>query len=52
MSINSDGKIIYQSVGEAIKQYTQYCGYILKFLEKVEGEVNEAKASINLNKNA
>lgn len=31
---DTDDKIIYQSVGEAIKQYTQYCGYILKFLEK------------------
>lgn len=29
-----DKYIIFKTVGEAIKQYTQYCGYILKFLEK------------------
>lgn len=25
---------VYATVGEAIKQYTKYCDYILKFLEK------------------
>lgn len=29
-----DERIIYETVSEAIKQYTQYCDYILKFLEK------------------
>ncbi len=31
---NLDKMIIYKSVGEAIEQYNQYCGYIIKFLEK------------------
>lgn len=29
-----DKRIIYKTVGEAIKQYSDYCKYILKFLEK------------------
>lgn len=31
---NIDQDIIYQSVGQAIDQYAQYCDYILKFLEE------------------
>lgn len=31
---NTDEKIIYKSVGEAIEQYTKYCDYVLRFLEK------------------
>lgn len=27
---------VYITVGQAIQQYTKYCGYILKFLEKKE----------------
>ncbi len=29
---NLDKGIVYRSVGDAIKQYTRYCEYILKFL--------------------
>lgn len=29
-----DKSVVYKTVGVAIKQYTQYCRYILKFLEK------------------
>lgn len=32
---NTSPKIIYSSVKDAIKQYAQYCNYILKFLEKL-----------------
>lgn len=31
---NLDKYIVYKTVGEAIDQYTKYCGYILKFLSK------------------
>lgn len=31
---NLDKGAVYKSVGEAIDQYTKYCDYILKFLEK------------------
>ena len=31
---NLDKYIVYKSIKEAISQYIQYCGYILKFLEK------------------
>ena len=31
---DTNPKIIYQSVGDAIKQYAQYCKYILDFLGK------------------
>jgi len=33
---NIDEQIFYKSVGEAVEQYTKYCDYILKFLEKEE----------------
>ncbi len=29
---NLDKNQVYRTVGEAIKQYAEYCGYILKFL--------------------
>jgi len=29
-----DKHIVYKSIGEAIREYTQFCVYILKFLEK------------------
>lgn len=32
---DTDSKIIYESVGDAIKEYTKYCSYILKFIEKM-----------------
>lgn len=31
---NLDERIVYKTVGEAIKQYSDYCKYILKFLDK------------------
>lgn len=31
---DTDQKIIYESVRDAIKQYAEYCDYILKFLDK------------------
>lgn len=31
---NLDKGIVYKSVGGALKQYNQYCGYIMDFLEK------------------
>lgn len=31
---NTDPKLIFSSVGEAIKQYMRYCEYLLKFIEK------------------
>ena len=31
---NLDKHIVYKTIGEAIKQYTQYCDYILKFLNE------------------
>ena len=31
---NLDQNIVYRTVGEAIDQYTKYCDYILKFLER------------------
>ncbi|MBU2264315.1 DUF86 domain-containing protein [Patescibacteria group bacterium] len=30
---NLDKNIVYKTVGEAIKQYNDYCNYILEFLE-------------------
>ncbi|MCK5320817.1 DUF86 domain-containing protein [Candidatus Parcubacteria bacterium] len=33
-----DKKIVYKTVGEAIKQYSDYCEYILKFLDKRRAE--------------
>ena len=30
---NLDKHIVYKSIGDAIKQYTKYCGYILKFMD-------------------
>ncbi|MEK7657936.1 MAG: DUF86 domain-containing protein [Patescibacteria group bacterium] len=30
-----DSILIYESVGDCLRDYNQYCGYILKFLEKV-----------------
>lgn len=35
---NINEQIFYKSVGETLNQYTKYCDYILKFLEKVEKE--------------
>ena len=29
-----DERVVYKTVGEAIKQYSEYCRYILKFLDK------------------
>ena len=29
-----DDRLVYQSMGDCLKDYTKYCGYILKFLEK------------------
>lgn len=29
-----DQKIVYKTVGEAIDQYTKYCDFIMKFLDK------------------
>ncbi|MBW2219110.1 MAG: DUF86 domain-containing protein [Deltaproteobacteria bacterium] len=29
-----DKNIVYKTVGEAVKQYSDYCGYILDFLQK------------------
>lgn len=29
-----DEQIIYHSVGDALREYTQYCGHILRFLKK------------------
>ncbi|MBM4401717.1 MAG: DUF86 domain-containing protein [Candidatus Cloacimonetes bacterium] len=29
-----DKSLVFQSVGAAIKQYTRYCGYIQRFLQK------------------
>lgn len=29
-------EIIYKSVGDAVKQYAEYCDYILKFLKKIK----------------
>lgn len=31
---NLDKWTVYRSVNDALKEYTQYCGYILKFLSK------------------
>jgi uncharacterized protein YutE (UPF0331/DUF86 family) len=31
---NVDEKIVYNSVGEALSQYAQYCDFMLKFIEK------------------
>ncbi len=31
---NLDKEIIYKTVGEAIKQYSDYCGYVLTFIKK------------------
>lgn len=31
---NLEDYIVYKSIGDAISQYTKYCEYILKFLEK------------------
>lgn len=31
---NLDKGVVYKSVGEALEQYNQYCGYIMDFLEK------------------
>lgn len=31
---NLDEQTIYTSIGDALAQYSQYCDYILKFLEK------------------
>ena len=31
---NLDGKIVYNSVGEALQQYAKYSDFILKFIEK------------------
>lgn len=30
-----DHRLIYESVGDCLRDYNQYCDYILKFLEKV-----------------
>lgn len=27
-------EIIYQSIGQAVREYVQYCDYVLKFIEK------------------
>lgn len=32
---DTQDEIVYRSVAEAIRQYTQYCGYILKLLSKI-----------------
>lgn len=32
---NLDKKIVYKTVGEAIRQYNDYCNYILEFLKKI-----------------
>lgn len=39
---NLDKNIVYKTVGEAIKQYGDYCKYILNFLDKkrAESELN------------
>jgi uncharacterized protein YutE (UPF0331/DUF86 family) len=29
-----DNELIYRSMGDCLKDYTEYCGYILKFLEE------------------
>lgn len=34
-----DERIVYKTVGEAIKQYSDYCGYILEFLDKRRAEI-------------
>jgi len=31
---NVDEKIVYNSVGDALSQYAQYCDFILKYIEK------------------
>lgn len=31
---NVDEKIVYNSVGEALSQYAQYCDFVLQFIEK------------------
>lgn len=31
---NLDKYIVYKTIGEAVIQYTKYCGYILKFFSK------------------
>ena len=33
---DTDAKIIYASVKDAISQYTKYCDYILRFIEKIK----------------
>lgn len=34
-----DQKTVYRSVGDALKEYVQYCDYILKFLSKTASKV-------------
>ncbi len=29
-----DEETVYDTIGDAIKQYTRYCGFVLKFLER------------------
>ena len=33
---NLDKYIVFKTIGDAIKQYTQYCDYILKFLKTIK----------------
>ena len=37
-----DKNIVYRTVGEAIKQYTEYCQYILNFLNSFSADTQES----------
>ncbi|MBA3047445.1 DUF86 domain-containing protein [Patescibacteria group bacterium] len=43
-----DERIVYKTVGEAIKQYSDYCKHILKFLDKRRAE--EKKQEVRIKK--
>lgn len=37
-----DENTIYRSVGDALREYIQYCDYVLRFLEKIEKRPNQS----------
>jgi len=37
-----DKNVVYRTVGEAIKQYTEYCQYILNFLNSFSADTQES----------